>query len=501
MPVLKLVRRGVQIISLLLLVGLLAATTWPLRVPVSPQIFLRADPLAALAVALSPYRSLALWSLFWPALVVLGATALLGRFFCGWLCPLGTCLDAADHVIGRRRLERPGQPRTKFYLLGAVLAAALFGAHVFWLLDPLPLLTRTFATVFFPAGRQLYDTGLLHATPLLSRLGWRLQPLEVQPFALNLLTAAMFVGILSLGLLSRRYWCRNLCPLGALLALTGRYGLWRRQVSDGCSGCRQCSRECKMGAIPEQQPTHTRQADCVQCYNCVQTCRPGTRIALGLTPQTEPAVDLERRRFLGVLALGLGYGAVASTGLARRPNDSKLIRPPGALVRGANGAVKRMMTEEEFRSKCLRCGQCLKSCVTGGLQPAVIEAGFDGFYTPLLVPRAGWCEYGCAACGQVCPSGALVPFTVEEKKKIFIGLASIDHNQCLAWRQGSYYRQCLVCNEHCSYVAIKIQPYDGQDRPFIDDQVCVGCGICENACPVKPQSAIVVHRRGAADEI
>lgn len=495
----KHIRRLVQIVALLLFAALLVATTWPLRSPLSVQVFLRADPLSGLAAALSPYRSWALLGLFWPALALLAATAPLGRFFCGWLCPLGTCIDGADALLRRWRPKKAARLscRPKYYLLALVLAAAIFGTHLFWVLDPIPLLTRTCATTLFPASAQAYDTAIMHARPLLRAWGWRLQPLPPRPFVLSTLTGWMFAIILLLGLVRRRYWCRSLCPLGALLGLVARYGGYRRRVADTCTHCGRCSRDCKMAAISAADPAVTDQAECVQCHDCDVLCLPQS-IHFNLTrePEPQPAPDLGRRQFLAIVAAGASYGAVARYGLLPRPASDRLLRPPGAIVRDPAGGL-RMMTEDEFRSQCLRCGQCLKACVTGGLQPAVTEAGLDGFYTPRLVPRVGWCEFGCAACGQVCPSGALVPFVAEEKKRILIGLAGIDRGRCLAWQPGGEYRQCLVCDEHCSYDAIHTRHHDGEDRPFVDERLCTGCGICEHACPVRPEAAIAVRRRQA----
>jgi len=62
----------------------------------------------------------------------------------------------------------------------------------------------------------------------------------------------------------------------------------------------------------------------------------------------------------------------------------------------------------------------MKACPTNVIQPALVEGGFDGFYTPVIVGAVGWCEQSCNVCGQVCPSGALRPFTQEEKSRIQI---------------------------------------------------------------------------------
>ncbi|MBC7288141.1 MAG: 4Fe-4S dicluster domain-containing protein, partial [Armatimonadetes bacterium] len=293
-----------------------------------------------------------------------------------------------------------------------------------------------------------------------------------------------------------RFWCRTICPLGALLGLVARWGIWRRVV-EGCVGCKRCAGECKMGAIPRDRPEQTLTAECILCYDCIVCPKPGiSRIALAPSAAGHRhTTGTTRREFLAAAGGGLIYGAVAATSLARRPLSDKLIRPPGAIKRLPDGRIE-LLSEEEFRAACVRCGNCMKVCVTGGLQPAVLEAGWDGFYTPILVPTVGWCEQSCTACGEVCPSGALRPFRPEEKARIVIGRAHVDRNQCLSWRPGSLYKLCLVCAEHCPYGAINVIVDRGQRRPVVNEEKCVGCGLCENKCPVTPQKAIKVQRKG-----
>ena len=152
------------------------------------------------------------------------------------------------------------------------------------------------------------------------------------------------------------------------------------------------------------------------------------------------------------------------------------------------------MSEAEFRSRCARCGACMRACPTAGLQPAVAEAGWDGVFTPILVPQAGWCEKACTACGQVCPTGALQPFQVGEKPQIKLGLATVHHDRCLSWRKRDEYRRCLICAEVCPYNAAQARETEGEIRPVVSAENCTGCGQCENKCPVKPGAAIVVRR-------
>lgn len=498
------VRQTVQLLALALFVGLVWSTTWPLTTPVPVSLFLRLDPLAGLAMALSPARSWSSLALFLPALVLLGATILLGRFFCGWLCPLGTCIDIGDRLLSRWRKRRrpatgPGLRWLKYALLVATLAAALFGVPLLLFLDPLCVITRAFGTAVHPAVGMGHNAFVLATEPLRYPLGWRLAPQPVHLFRLGLASGLICLGILGLGLVSRRYWCRNLCPLGALLGFAGAHGLWRRvSAGESCTGCRRCALECKMGAIPADAACTTRQAECIQCYDCMDCCGPAaTQITLSTASGgLDPQVSLNRRQFLAATGLGAAYGLLTAVGIIRRPHPDRLIRPPGAVVRDGDGALARLMTESEFRAKCLRCGQCLKACPTGGLQPCVFEAGLDGFYTPRLVPQVGWCEQNCNACGSACPSGALAPFAIEEKPRIRIGLAEIHRDRCLSWRTGDDYAQCTICQEFCSYGAIDLISDQGQLRPVVRRGRCTGCGMCENACPVRnPDRAIIVYSR------
>jgi ferredoxin len=105
----------------------------------------------------------------------------------------------------------------------------------------------------------------------------------------------------------------------------------------------------------------------------------------------------------------------------------------------------------------------------------------------------GECAPECTACGQVCPTQAIQPFSAEEKAWLYIGTAVIDRSLCLVW---SAQKQCLVCDEVCTYRAIEWKVIDGVAYPIVNDQICVGCGLCEARCPVQPQAAIRVYSFG-----
>jgi ferredoxin len=145
----------------------------------------------------------------------------------------------------------------------------------------------------------------------------------------------------------------------------------------------------------------------------------------------------------------------------------------------------------------------MKVCPTSGLQPALLESGLEGLWTPRLVPRLGYCDYGCDACGQICPSGAIPPLDLARKREAIIGLATIDRNQCLPWAHGI---PCIVCEEMCPtpQKAVRLEEVEMTDdlgeltivqRPYVLEDLCIGCGICEYQCPVAGESAIQVYRQ------
>jgi ferredoxin-type protein NapF len=303
----------------------------------------------------------------------------------------------------------------------------------------------------------------------------------------------IFAGIIALSRYARRFWCRNLCPLGALLAWLGRLSPIRLRVSDECTRCMRCVNECKMGAISDDPHQYTG-PECIQCYSCIAVC-PEDAVSLTTGDQASAREDdlrLDRRRVLAAMGAGVAAVALPKVALAARRTDAggqmlklsshRLIRPPGARA------------EDAFVTACVRCGECMKVCPTNTLQPAVGEGGLEALGSPIIVPRVGPCMEPCDLCGRVCPTSAIQPFTVEEKRHLFLGTASVDRSTCIAW---SADRVCMVCDEACPYDAIHASmSQDGVARPVVDERICVGCGMCEYVCPVEPLGAIRVGSSG-----
>ena len=138
----------------------------------------------------------------------------------------------------------------------------------------------------------------------------------------------------------------------------------------------------------------------------------------------------------------------------------------------------------------------MKVCPTNVLQPAILESGLSGVWTPKFDTNVGYCEYECNLCGRVCPTSAIKNISVERKMGTRMGLAEIDQRICLPWAKGT---ECIVCEEHCPVAekAIKLVEKKGKDGrvlklPSVEPEFCVGCAICEFKCPVGPTKAIRV---------
>jgi ferredoxin len=481
-------RRAYQLVFFALFVYLVLVTTASLIGGYPVEWFFAMDPLVAAVTALSRHAlsAMLLWAV---PMVVL--TLVFGRFFCGWICPLGTIhqffgfLGKLRRVRDRVALNRPRRVyQLKYFILIGLGIAALLGVSQLGLLDPIAFLWRGFATVLMPAASNL--TGGLYQGE--------------RHFHASTLIAAALVAAVALNLFIPRLYCRMLCPLGALFGLLARFSLFRlqRQVSI-CKDCNVCGADCQGAAEPQGL---LRATECLLCLNCVAGCpRGGMSYRFLPSPElTTDALDLGRRRSLAAFIAGLVAVPLvrASDGVGPRANPWR-IRPPGALA------------EEDFLELCLKCSACMKACPTGGLQPALTEAGLEGLWTPILMPRLGYCEQSCVLCSDVCPTGALSKLTLAEKlgkppaqEPVRIGSAFIDRGRCLPWSADT---PCIVCEEVCptapKAVYFKVETVVTRSgearalkRPYIDLGLCTGCGICETMCPVADEAAVRVSSVG-----
>ncbi len=457
------VRRASQAVFLLLFLALL----WFL--PPLARIFFASSPHLSIPAAVAG-RSFT--AALVPAVFIIITSAILGRYFCGWICPAGTMIDIAGAV--RKKLIPSGREFSpvrlkylKYVLLASALAFAAAGIQAAWMLDPITVSGRFVSLILIPQARILFPAS--GSAARYAGSSW---------FLLS------FAVLILLTLFSRRFWCRSLCPLGGFLALASKLSPLKRRVDRGlCPGsCSHCTKVCRTGAI--NNDISYEKIECILCMDCIYMC-PGrsTVFSFSKKKRKNKKPDSSRRNFLIAAALGL---SAAAAGWKNKVNPSgknkgKEIRPPGALK------------DSVFFAMCLRCGNCFSACPTNGLQADMNISSPASLWTPRLVPEIGECRYGCNRCGRVCPTGAIPSLTIGVKQNTRLGTASIDTSKCLPWTGRG---QCLACRRSCPVPgpAIGLQRKEGHrfDLPAVIMDLCIGCGACQNVCPVRPDRAIKV---------
>jgi ferredoxin len=481
-------KKTIQALSLFLFTAFFFLATYRLSDWFPADIYLRIDPLLGISAVIASREIIgrALWSL-----ILIIATLLVGRFFCAYVCPMGAAIDGLDFLFFRKR-SRPDLKagtnlrRWKYFLLTVILTAALTGVSLVYLLDPIAFLTRFYTFVIYPLIIVLLNLLLDLLRPFTRWMGWiSLSHFHYpQPvYYMTAVTLAIFGMVIALNRLTPRFWCRYLCPLGALISLFSPLGVFKRRVSAECNRCMVCRKRCPMGAIDEN-PLQTHLSECIQCRECARIC-PREAISFPTSFSMRggyAGLDVSRRGFFYSITGGLTFGFISiQSPFTLLHGRRQLIRPPGALP------------EIEFLRTCIRCGECMKSCVTNTLQPCLWESGMGGLWSPKLELRMAACEPNCNVCGKVCPTQAIRSLPLEEKTYAKIGTAVLRKETCLVWAQN---KMCLICDEICPYNAIVFRPIEGYRRPVVIASRCNGCGYCEQRCPVKGDSAIVVVTDG-----
>jgi polyferredoxin/ferredoxin len=413
-------------------------------------------------------------------LIVLLITLLFGRVYCSLLCPLGIYQDII-YRLGlfirnkKKRRTRYTKPRNtlrySILIIVVICVAFSFVLPLVWL-DPYGLFGKMAANIGRPLAYVIsgskYDA-------------WNL--------AAFLVSAAILIALTITAFFKGRLYCNTICPVGTLLGFISRYSIFRIQIDPGsCTHCQLCSMNCKAFCIDAGKPV-VDNSRCVVCFNCISKCvkgsvgyrfawKPGKK-ALPASEENKPSGGTSRRAFL-LAAMGTGAGVV----LLNRFTEKKIINIPNAMPPGAG-------TLDRLKDTCIACHACIAACPAHIIKPAMGAFGWQGFLLPSVSYDNGFCGFDCQKCQEVCPSGALQLMTLEEKKRVKMGVVKLMLENCIVEKFGT---DCGACDEHCPVKAVRMTPREGSDKlfPKTTPALCIGCGGCEFICPARPKAIVVL---------
>jgi len=434
-------------------------------------------------------------------------TLFFGRIYCSVLCPAGVLQDIINRLFCIGKKKKKGNRRFRYHrsynwlryvLLALTCGLALFGFMelLIWL-DPYSNFGRIAANLFRPVA---YGINNILAYGLNKAGNYTLVYTSIRTITTASLIAASIALIVFtvMVILRGRLFCNTLCPVGSLLSLVSRYSFYRITLAkDQCIQCKSCEQTCKAEAINVEKMT-VDQSRCVDCFNCLSSCKKDAihyRYNPSFTKQTSVidanvAMKKSRRTFIATGATVAASFPVAMLNAQqhrrrfqqRHQHHHGLfvpVTPPGSL------SIAR------FQEKCTACHLCVTRCPSHVLRPTGFEYGFGYLLRPHMSFIDSFCNYECTVCGEVCPTGAILPISAEEKKTIQIGIARLYLDRCIVHTEET---SCGACSEHCTTQAVHMVPYKGTlTIPQINPDLCIGCGGCESICPVRPHRAIIIE--------
>lgn len=461
------------------------------------------------------------------AIFVIGLAIALafGRIYCSAICPLGVLQDIIARIASWLRRKKTFLPYAKpfakvrhIFLWGTVAAAlAGWSGFALALLDPYSNFGRIVSLLARPLLTTANNTivGLANAAGIQSL--YRVQPIWAG-IGLLLLPALFLTVVAVLSALRGRLYCNTLCPVGTALGLVSRFAAFRIGIDKtACTKCGDCLRSCKAQCI-DLRTGSIDSSRCVACYNCIGACdEHGIHHRFSwkkppASPKPAPvptASDLsapnpQRRDFFAAVAGSLTASSALLT-LAKAESIASTNDIPTLVKQGAASPAicpPGSQSVEQFLDRCTACHLCISACPTHVLQPALLEFGLEGLFKPQLKYATAYCLFECTRCGEVCPDGAIAPLDLARKSVTQIGVADLHLSRCVVQVNGT---DCAACSEHCPTKAVTTKPYRENLRiPTLDQNLCIGCGACEYACPVKPEKAILVTGRrvhGTAEKL
>jgi len=429
-------------------------------------------------------------------LIILILNIFFGRVYCSTICPLGTLQDIISFFgkkFSKKKKFKFSKPLNKLrYSILVITTLTFLGGTILAvnILDPYSNFGRIMVQFFKPAVVLLNNIVSYILESM--KLYW-VYPSEIRGFRItSLILPVICLGLVGwLSYFKGRLYCNSVCPVGSLLGIISKFSLFKIEIDlSTCENCGHCGTVCKSSCIDVKNKTvdFTR---CVSCFNCFEIC-PTLGLKYKYSYGKESAVlsseeENDRRKFLlsstayllGYAGLSFGQNKVKVYTLNTVPVFVKSpVSPPGS------------QSIERFNHICTACNLCVTACPTQVLQPSFFEYGLTGMFQPRFNNNYGYCNFDCLKCGEVCPTGAILPLKVEQKRVTQVGRAKFIKENCVVETQKT---DCGACSEHCPTKAVKMIPYNNLFLPEVKEEFCVGCGACEHACPTIPYKAIYIE--------
>lgn len=489
--------------------------------------------------------------------ILLVLTLLFGRIYCSVICPLGIFQDCVSNLSSRRKGKKARFSYSKeikwlrYGVLVLFVIALVAGLNALVaLLAPYSAYGRMVQSLLAPVW-QWGNNLLAWIAERQDSYAFVTKDVWLKSLPTLIVAAVTFVVVVVLAWRNGRTYCNTICPVGTTLSFFSRFAMFRPVIDKSkCKSCHACERKCKAACIDvdNHKIDYSR---CVDCFDCIDSCRLGAlkyRFAWGRgvgsgstgakTPQNAPvgskmtsdeskngqnrssevpasvaepvvrqgsptaeATDKGRRAFLVGGAAVIGGSLLSSIPMRAEEEEIKDKKRDGGFAEVLPKKAPNRKTPitpfgsesvEKFYKHCTACQLCVTVCPNNVLRPS---SRLEHLMQPEMSFEKGYCRPECVKCSEVCPAGAILKITPEEKTEWKVGTAGVDYDLCVVNRDGV---SCGNCAHHCPVGAIRMVRKNPNDEkspriPSVNEEKCIGCGACENLCPSRPISAITVN--------
>lgn len=489
--------------------------------------------------------------------ILLVLTLLFGRIYCSVICPLGIFQDCVSNLSSRRKGKKARFSYSKeikwlrYGVLVLFVIALVAGLNsLVALLAPYSAYGRMVQSLLAPVW-QWGNNLLAWIAERQDSYAFVTKEVWLKSLPTLIVAAVTFIVVVVLAWRNGRTYCNTICPVGTTLSFFSRFAMFRPVIDKSkCKSCHACERKCKAACIDvdNHKIDYSR---CVDCFDCIDSCRLGAlkyRFAWGRgvgsgstgakTPQNAPvgskmtsdeskngqnrssaaptpvaepvvrqgsptieATDNGRRAFLVGGAAVIGGSLLPSIPMRAEEEEIKDKKRDGGFAEVLPKKAPNRKTPitpfgsesvEKFYKHCTACQLCVTVCPNNVLRPS---SRLEHLMQPEMSFEKGYCRPECVKCSEVCPAGAILKITPEEKTEWKVGTAGVDYDLCVVNRDGV---SCGNCAHHCPVGAIRMVRKNPDDEkspriPSVNEEKCIGCGACENLCPSRPISAITVN--------